>query len=303
MIGLGIDAGASSTRWLLLEENGVMIAQGRVGAITGHIFTERDLQENLHRLEMLLDTVLQTAKPDAVAAGITGLERNSDAAQLYAEQIGKALQIELVRVDVDNDMHIAYASTFAPGQGVLVYAGTGSIAYHKRVDGTVMRAGGNGYLIDDAGGGFWIGREGLKLVLRWADEVGQVSERPLANAIYRSLQCCDWNDIRRVVYDSGRSSIAALAPAVADAAAAGDDAAIDIIERAGGELGRLVNVLLNRIKKPLPVAFCGGIVKLHPLLIEALQGSLPATSPLHLVTEEPVRTAARLAMRLDDNSG
>lgn len=298
MIGLGIDAGGSSTRWMLLDEHGTVVAQGKADPITGHVFTEKDRQENLSRLDDLLRTVLEIAVPDAVATGITGLDRNSDATRLFTDHLASMLKIHPACVDVDNDMHIAFASTFQPGEGVLLYAGTGSISYHERSDGTILRCGGYGYLIDDAGGGYWIGREGLKQVLRWSDELGYTSDRPLAHAIYRSLGCRDWGEIRALIYGSGRSRVASLAPAVAQAATQGDQAAIDILHMAAQELALLANMLLGRVGKPLPVAFCGGIVNLHPILIDRLRNSLAPVSALSLITEEPVRTAARLAVTM-----
>jgi glucosamine kinase len=298
MIGLGIDAGGSSTRWMLLDGHETIVAQGKADAVTGHVFTERDRLENLSRLEGVLRSVLAVARPDAVATGITGLDRHSDAAALYTTCIAETLGLDPARVEVGNDMHIAYASTFEPGEGVLVYAGTGSIGYHERADGTILRSGGYGYLIDDAGGGYWVGRKGLKQVLRWHDELGHPSDRPLASAIYQSLGSRDWNDIRTIVYGSGRSRVASLAPAVAQAATQGDGAANLILAEAGQELARLANTLLNRIGQPLPIAFCGGIVNLHPVLADALQGLLPQSSSLRLITEEPVRTAARLAIAM-----
>ena len=48
------------------------------------------------------------------------------------------------RAVLDNDMHVAFASAFGPGEGVLVYAGTGSVAYHETAAGVAVRVGGYG---------------------------------------------------------------------------------------------------------------------------------------------------------------
>lgn len=101
--------------------------------------------------------------------------------------VAQALQLEPNTVRITNDMEIAYASIFAPGEGVLVYAGTGSVGYHVRPDLSAVSAGGYGHLVDDAGAGYWIGHEGLKQTLRWADEAGFPSTRPLAQEVYEAL--------------------------------------------------------------------------------------------------------------------
>ena len=120
----------------------------------------------------------------------------------------------------------------------------------------------------------------------------------MAQSLYHDLGSDDWDDLVATVYGGGRSRVAALAPAVAGAAAAGDEDAVVILERAGEELARLAGVLLGRLEPPLPVAFAGGITKLSPLLTEAFKRALPGDVTLEVVTTEPVRAAARLAIKL-----
>ncbi len=296
MIALGIDAGASSTRWLLLDEGESELGRGRTGPITGHVFTTDERQENLARLRQLLDEALALARPDGVVAGITGLHAGTEAAEVLRRCVLETIGAPAPRVLVTNDMDVAYAAAFAPGEGVLLYAGTGSVAYHVADDGSVVRAGGYGYLIDDAGAGYWIGHEGLKQVMRRADEAGQPASLPLDRAVYAALGSERWEELVAIVYGGGRSTVAALAPAVARAADDGDEAALRILDEAGRELARLAHVVQRRAGGKLPVAFAGGIASMHPRLGEALRGALPAGTELRLVTVEPVHAAARLAL-------
>ena len=48
--------------------------------------------------------------------------------------------------------------------GVVIIAGTGSIAYGHNGQGQAARAGGWGYVLGDEGSGYWIGRHALR---RW----------------------------------------------------------------------------------------------------------------------------------------
>ena len=73
-------------------------------------------------------------------------------------------------VRVVSDVEIAYRAAFAPGEGYLVYAGTGSIAAFIDAQGVLHRAGGRGVALDDAGGGYWIAREALRRLWRREDE-------------------------------------------------------------------------------------------------------------------------------------
>ncbi len=297
MIALGIDAGGSSTRWLLCDEHSVL-AQGKTGSITGHLSTTEQREETSRRLSVMLLELLEVAAPHSVVAGITGLSAYPEAKAFFQHALEKGLGLPTTRVRVYDDIAIAYLSAFAPEEGVVVYAGTGSIGYHLKQDGSSLRAGGFGYLVDDAGGGFWIGRAGLKQVLRKMDETGSISHQPLALAIYEALGVQTWSDISPVIYQGGRSKIASLAPAVAKAATQHDAAAISILKNAGKELAQLAKVLLKRLEKPLPVAFVGGITSLSPILTQAFREALPAEAEFQVVNKEPVEVAARLALEL-----
>ena len=67
------------------------------------------------------------------------------------------------------DIELACRASFAPGHGILVMAGTGSIAAHLRADSLLERAGGRDSLLDDGGSGYWIAREALRGVWRRED--------------------------------------------------------------------------------------------------------------------------------------
>jgi glucosamine kinase len=298
MIGLGIDAGGGSTRWLLLDDKAQTLATGSVEATSGHIFTPEDRERNFSRLTQLCNDVLKIAKPDAVVGGLTGLYPNTEGSSLLNRLVAEVLNLNISRVHLDNDMHIAYAAAFEPGEGVLVYAGTGSVGYHETAEGKIFSAGGYGYLIDDYGAGYWIGHEAIKQTMRWVDELGRSSNAPLATSVYEVLGGNQWEHILGVIYgENPRTVLATLVPAVVKAAHAGDEIAARILQNAGGELARLANVILKRLGQHLPVAFSGGISRASPLLTEALKAALPQSTKFHLVKTKPVYAAAKLALR------
>jgi len=305
-VALGIDAGGSSASWLVMDSSGRELAGGRTGAVTGHVFSEAgsdvlssEGEASSVRLREIAAGALQAARPAAVVLGATGLEAGSRSANYFEQLLADALGLDRARVSVSNDMDIAYRTTFEPGQGVLVYGGTGSVAWHIARDGSALRVGGHGYLIDDAGGGYWIGRAALARVLRWHDEQGApAAGRPLADEVYAQLGAREWDDVREEVYVKGRSRVAALAQAVARAAARGDAAALAIQREAGEELARLANVALARLGMILPVAVAGGVSRQGPVLLDALRARLPEGTPFQTVTDEPVLGAAKLALEL-----
>lgn len=303
-LGLGIDAGGSSTGWLLLDTEGREVARGRLGGITGHLFRSGSTELSSEgeqvtaRLKQLLDQVRSAGQPTGVVMGAAGLDAYSPASAYLQSLIAAELRLSGDAVWVDNDMEIAYRSVFEPGEGVLVYGGTGSIAYHLPRHGPALRVGGHGYLIDDAGGGFWIGQQALRQTLRWRDELGGPTGRLLAREVIRQLGVEDWPQIRSVIYGEGRSAVAALAPAVSRAAAAGDATALSILEQAGQELARLATVTLQRLGQILPVGLAGGVVRMGDTLTDAFSAALPGGLNARLSSDDPVTAAARLAVRL-----
>ena len=297
-MGLGIDAGGSSTRWLLLDSSGAEVGRGEALPITGHLFTPGDCENNLTRLTELLQNVQGVSIPDAVVAGVTGAHSGTDAEVLLRDTIARIFKIDPDFIRVTNDMDIAYASVLAPGEGVLVYTGTGSVGYHVRSDLSTVSAGGYGHLVDDAGSGYWIGHNGLKQTLRWADELGAPATAPLAQEIYKALGSTEWREIIRVLYGGGRSPVASLAPSVGRAAYRGDEAAKAILKQAGLELARLAQTVTRRAGTLLPVVLAGGVAEIGKPLTDAFGDALPSGTPWRVAHLRSTQAAAELALAL-----
>jgi N-acetylglucosamine kinase-like BadF-type ATPase len=310
-VGLGIDCGGSGTRWRLVRRgpDGLdeALGDGQLGPLSGLAFLPgadaavRDAgSARIAQLAREVRGALRAAgagpAPDAIRAGVTGLSDGDAAARSVCRGMAEAIGTPADRVHVLNDMSLAFLSHFPAGAGILVYAGTGAIAVHVDADGRLLRAGGHGYLVDDAGGGYWIGREALRAVLREADRRGRPAEGPLAEAIYAALGAHAWPELRRIVYRGGRTRIASLTPAVGAALAAGDPVAAAIVRDAGGELARLARVLLARLGRRETVALAGGTARLGAPLVTAVAGALPAGIRLDVASIDPASTAARWAL-------
>lgn len=293
MIGLGLDGGGTGARWRLAGTDGRILGEGTLGPLTGHVFDEAARAATQQAIFTLAATVHVAGRPERIVAGITGLSAGSDTAALLASWLATAFGLASGAVQVVDDMRIAYRTAFEAGEGILVYAGTGSIAFHLADDGTASRAGGHGYLIDDAGSGFWIGQAALRAVLHALDEGRDPGV--LGQEVGADIGGLDWDHVRSHVYGGGRAAVAALVPAVARAAARDDSVATTILSSAGEELGRLARVLLARLGRQQPVALAGGASRASPLVFSHFRASLPRDSVLRHVTQAPVETAARLA--------
>ncbi|BDU72849.1 N-acetylglucosamine kinase [Mesoterricola silvestris] len=291
-LALGIDAGGTATRWALATPPGDIVAEGSVAG-----FSAMDLYgPGQARVETVLGelarAVLAAGRPVRVHAGLTGFGAAGD---VLARLVAAPLGLPEDAVSLSSDIETTYLDLFPPGQGYVVYAGTGSVGVFIDAAGEMHRAGGRGVLIDDGGGGFWIAREGLRHVWRREDErPGAWRESPLAQELFDLVGGDDWAHTRRTVYSGTRGDVGRLALAVARAADR-DPAARHILRAAGTELARLAGALLGRYG-PRPVALSGRAATLHPLIPETMREALPPGTPFAVRTSRGEHAAARLAL-------
>ena len=293
-LGLGIDAGGTETRWALAEIDGAIVASGVVDGLSALQMGSEAGRAALHATFAALSrAVLAVRQPTHVHAGLTGF--GGDGA-LLAQALATLLALSTTDVTLCNDIEIAYLDSFAPGEGYLVYAGTGSIAAWIDTDGVFHRAGGRGVLLDDGGGGYWIAREALRQIWRREDEApGSWRASPMAHAVFEQIGGSDWDSSRQFMYGQARGAIGRLALAVA-ASAGADPLALAILQRAGQELARLALALTARHGQR-PVVLAGRAAQLHPAIAVAMRAALPISLMMEQKTARSHEAAARLAAR------
>ena len=193
------------------------------------------------------------------------------------------------RIEVGGDVHAVLMGASFGRPGVIVYAGTGSIAYAVEASGRQHRTGGWGYLIDDLGGGYHTGRAALTAAFRASD--GRAPATSLTNRLLRHFGASSLDELRRIVYlDDGidRPSMARLARLVADAARAGDAVATGILEDAGRQLAGLASATLGKLpeREAADVFVAGGLFASGPALLNAFTDCL-LSAHAHAVVRRP----------------
>lgn len=302
MTVLGLDCGGSESRWVVLDDAGERVARGTGPRMSGHIFNPAEREIAMTALRTLCTDIRAAAAPvHAVVAGITGLSNDGPENRVLADTLAALLEVPFERVIIGDDMWLAYHAAFRPGEGILVYAGTGSAACHVDADGLVWSAGGRGCVIDDAGSGFWIGQQALRWMMRQVDRTGDLPADTLAEALCGRIGGREWETIRGYVYAESRGRVAMLAMAVADAAKADDPIALSILQEAGSALADLALALIGRVGLK-PIALTGRASSLHPAIFEAFDRTL-ATPDTRLITIDPSEAAARLAFERYPQTG
>ncbi len=255
--------------------------------------------------------ILDTARRAAVQAGVSlpaaaavvgaaGAGREPEQRELAAALVDAGVA-RAVRVVGDGE--IALAAAFETGAGIVISAGTGSIAFARAPDGSLHRAGGYGWQLGDEGGGYWLGRRALGAAARAHDGVTESSTLP--ERLLVALGLAHFDDLIRWAAAASPPQVAALAPHVLNAAREGETVAQRLVTEAALELAKLVRALAQRFPGlgPVPVAAAGGLLRPTSPLLSALQNALRAEAPRARLTDGPVDSAlGALRLALQGNS-
>lgn len=294
---IGIDAGGTKTEAVLADGTGSVLARARRGGANLAAHGELAVEKTLHEV---IDETLGEAhlRPDVICLGIAGVDRPEDNAiiQGIMRRIGAR-----ARVLVTNDALIALVAGAGLGPGVVVIAGTGSIAYGRNAANEAARAGGWGYILADEGSGYWIGRQALRAVVRAAD--GRDRATALTPLVLDFFGVARPEQLVREVYRHylKPSDIARCAALVERARAAGDPVAADIASMAADELTAAVRSVIRQLSLTgvFPVVMAGGAFHAVPWLQEALRARLAdvvSAGDVNLLTTDPALGAVRLAL-------
>lgn len=296
---LGIDAGGSKTVAWLADGDGRLLGEGRASGANlhsvGELAAEKTLYDVMHAA--LGD---EPGMPGTVCIGMAGLDRPDEEAVVRGIFRRLGCRGEIVAV---NDAHIALVAGADERPGVVIIAGTGSIAYGIGPSGTAARAGGWGEVYGDEGSAFWVGARALAAVVRAADRRGPATA--LTGLVLRHAGVDRIEGLVRQVHTrpDRRQMIAAMAGLVASAHAAGDAVAGEILRAAAAELALAARSVVEQLGlrgEPIAVVLSGGLFKMAPALaamLSALVADVAPRATVAVLTDEPALGAVRLALR------
>jgi glucosamine kinase len=263
---VGVDGGGSKTEVVVVDRKGKERASriGDASAIRPG--------EALHTAEVITDLIRDALVEAQGEVGEDGPERPAGlvvgVAGAGQETERQALQRILERADladdvlVTTDAEVALTDAFGDGPGILLIAGTGSIAYGRGPTGTLLRCGGWGPICGDEGSGAWIGRRALSVVT--ASHDGREPETKLVGALLTALELESVEGLIGWAAAASPKALAAFAPTVLTVAADGDLRANAICTLAAEELVLHVRTLARQLfvdeRAAIPVALSGGML-------------------------------------------
>jgi len=284
---LGIDGGQSSTIAMIGDATGKVVGWASAGPCN-HVAAAEARVKFLRVMRACLAQAsthagLDSPRPHFRSACLGMSGGPDDKAALLHELI------DADHLIVTHDARIALAGATGGRPGVVVIAGTGSIAFAENAAGETARAGGWGYIFGDEGGAFDIVRQALRAVL--SEHEGWGPRTALTPALLEATNTANANETLHRLYTPNwpRSRVAALAPLVDRIAAAGDPVAVAILNNAAHHLAMLAGSVRRQLWREgelSALSWAGGVFDSAILqerfrMLVQLDGTVMASPPEH----------------------
>ncbi|HYW08655.1 MAG TPA: BadF/BadG/BcrA/BcrD ATPase family protein [Longimicrobium sp.] len=284
----GVDGGGTRTTLVLATADGREVAR-RVGP-AGLVDPRHPTASAEVVAELVRDALAEIGGGARVVALCAGLAGVGNETERMAVEEALAASGVAGRVRIVTDGQIALEGALGGGAGVLMIAGTGSVAYARSEDGRVARCGGWGMMVGDEGSGYSLGRSALSAALRASD--GRDPDTRLLPDLLEAIGVDDVREVPPWVGRADKSEVAALSRVVTAAAAAGDEVANGILRREAGEVAlhaRSLAVQLDPWTAPVAIVFYGGVMS-SPLYTELVREALGG-GPHEFRVQSPVSDA------------
>ena len=304
---LGIDAGGTRTRALLIASDGTVAGYGAAEAANPNNTSPAEAVNAIAKAAAAAWKKPLAALPRAAACfmGVAGIKAAAECAA-FGKSVARTGIAPAAKCIAANDTEAALAGGLPGRPGIALIAGTGSFCLGRDATGRIARCGGWSWLIDDIGSGFYMGREALRATALSSE--ARAPRNKIATALLKHYKLRDPEMLLTPVFAGGFSptAIAALAPLVVQAARDGDPRALEILNTGATGLAELVARVAASLawKNAAPeVVLIGGLANsgapYQPMLESAIARAVPGVR-LAKAALPPAAGAALRALELDN---
>lgn len=297
---LGVDGGQTSTVALIADDTGRVLGRGKggpcnhVGPAEGRARFFSAIGDSLGAACAEAGVSRESVNFASVCLGFSGGPKDKEA---YIREL-----IRSERYYVTHDAEIALEGATEGSPGIIVIAGTGSMAYGRNGERESARAGGWGYAFGDEGGAFYLARQALRAALAFEEGWGQPTR------LYKKLleaagaESAD-QILRRFYAGQQRSVIASYASLLDDAEREDDNVARVILIEGGGDLARYVQHVHQRLfpsRESVEIAYVGGVFQsdvLRSVFVDRIKMAIGSVA--HRPKSSPAAGALLRALRDD----
>lgn len=267
MLFLGVDGGGTKTEAILCDDKLNILKRALCNGCNPN---DIGIESSFQILKSITDTVIKGRNPSDISAfyGISGCYNNSNTVALL-KRIKE--NYDFSSVDLNSDIINVFSGELYDGNMCILISGTGSVAFSKCGD-CFKRVGGWGYIIDDKGSGYDIGRNALNAVFREHDGRG---ENTVLTQYITSKYDLGPDDLITKIYRIGRKEIASLTPFVTEGYYRGDKICEAILKKAAKDLAILVEAACKDMTdEKIRVILCGGVLKNNEIIVEMLKSEV-----------------------------
>lgn len=298
---LGFDGGGTKTDCVLLDEHGAIAGQGSGGPANplraGYDQAFASMREAAS--QAISAAKIRTTDVTRVCAGLAGAGRKNVIRRMM---VFLAQEFPAALTQVTTDYEIALEAAAGSGPGIVLIAGTGSVAFGRNAGGQTARAGGYGPWVGDEGSAFEIGRRAFSAVARARD--ADAPPTLLAETIPAALQNPDWDDLVLQSMKAPDEIFPKLFPVVVETAEQNDSVGMEILLNSAARLGHLAAVVVRRLGMngdAFPLVTCGGVFGHSSFFdseVDSALRSAATRATVSRLTVSPAMGAARMAARL-----
>jgi N-acetylglucosamine kinase-like BadF-type ATPase len=274
---IGIDGGGTKTQFALADFYGQIHSQYQT---TGSSYKEIGMAGVCDLIVSGIDKVCSATnivkdKISGVCFGMPCYGESKENDLKMTDLIKQALAP--LEVCIENDVTAAWAGALAFQPGIILLAGTGSMAVGRNYEGEFARSGGWSTLFSDEGSGYWLGKKTLELFTKQSDF--RLPKGPLYEIVKTHLNLNDdfeLIDLAELIYSKSRRKTAALQFLLMESATAGDEYAIRAYSDAAYELSLLVAAIRHKLKMEdkTIVSYSGGLFKAGDFIMKPLKDNL-----------------------------
>jgi N-acetylglucosamine kinase-like BadF-type ATPase len=291
---LGIDGGGTKTELALSDPEGKIVSRlfmdGCNPNTVGIERTKRIIEDGI--IQACKDVPLSSV---VVYAGIAGC-----ASEIYADEIKTMLEkMSFAAFDVGSDNNNIVAAGLGNNEGITMILGTGICSYVVKKEET-KRIAGWGYLFDNGGSAFHIGRDAINAYFSAYDGTGE--ETTLVQRIKQTFGYSN-EELLKYLYSGGNKLVSSYAMYVFEEAEKGDKVSVSILKKHIAEIARLIRASLSHFSdydKKIPVILGGGLTNqalLLPYLLDELGDDIKSCN-IQVLDVPPVNGALELAKAL-----
>ncbi|MBP6820762.1 MAG: hypothetical protein KA368_04430 [Acidobacteria bacterium] len=307
---LGVDGGGTNSRAAIVDEAGIVRGEGRSDAANLLRVGLESAVFHIHQAvsEACREAGIEVSQIAAACIGLAGVSQPDYHRQML-DALKTALPIPAIQLETDARVALAGATDNQPG--VVIIAGTGSIACGINSRGRFARAGGWGPIMGDEGSGNYIGRRALEAVMMSYDFRGEATS--MTAPVLRHFGVSSPPELTTVIYDSSpkekgevQAKIAQLSRIAVQAAEQGDEVAIGILRDAASELAKTAIAVIDQLRMEsdtFRVAYVGGVFEAGELILKPLREEIQKLAPKAEVApplDPPVIGAAKMAQAMSD---